>query len=297
MLKGIDVSSHQSTINLAKVPGDFVIIKATQGTTYVNSAMVKQYESAKSAGKLIGLYHYAGGGDPVAEANFFLKTIKNYIGTAILVLDWEGTQNAKFGYSLEQSYITDWMNKVYTETNITPFFYTYKSVLGRFKYIANKYPLWLAYYRSNNVQNGYRATPPRYGSSSPWSAPTIYQYSSNGRLANYCGALDLNIAYIDKTQWINFQTPHKTEIEVKDMNNGTYQIKASNGTTYTLIDVKYGTKGEEVKFLEQLLQAKGFYKGSIDGISGPQLMTAIANYQASKNLAVCDENTWKSLLQ
>lgn len=29
MLKGIDVSSHQSTINLAKVPGDFVIIKAT----------------------------------------------------------------------------------------------------------------------------------------------------------------------------------------------------------------------------------------------------------------------------
>ena len=81
------------------------------------------------------------------------------------------------------------------------------------------------------------------------------------------------------------------------MNNGTYQIKASNGITYTLIDVKYGTKGEEVKFLEQLLQAKGFYKGSIDGIAGHQLMTAIANYQASKNLAVCDENTWKSLLQ
>lgn len=54
--------------------------------------MVKQYESAKTAGKLIGLYHYAGGGDPIAEANFFLKTIKNYIGTAILVLDWEGAQ-------------------------------------------------------------------------------------------------------------------------------------------------------------------------------------------------------------
>lgn len=35
-MNGIDISSWQSGIDLAKVPCDFVIIKATEGLTYVN---------------------------------------------------------------------------------------------------------------------------------------------------------------------------------------------------------------------------------------------------------------------
>ena len=35
-LNGIDVSNWQKGINLAAVPADFVICKATQGTTYVS---------------------------------------------------------------------------------------------------------------------------------------------------------------------------------------------------------------------------------------------------------------------
>ena len=36
-LNGIDVSNWQKGINLAAVPADFVICKATQGTTYAVS--------------------------------------------------------------------------------------------------------------------------------------------------------------------------------------------------------------------------------------------------------------------
>lgn len=35
-MNGIDISNYQATLDLAKVPYDFVIVKATQGTSYVN---------------------------------------------------------------------------------------------------------------------------------------------------------------------------------------------------------------------------------------------------------------------
>ncbi|HEN8406644.1 TPA: endolysin, partial [Enterococcus faecium] len=35
-MNGIDISSHQTGIDLSKVPCDFVNIKATGGTGYVN---------------------------------------------------------------------------------------------------------------------------------------------------------------------------------------------------------------------------------------------------------------------
>jgi hypothetical protein len=36
MLNGIDVASYQTGLDPAVVPCDFVIVKATQGTTYKN---------------------------------------------------------------------------------------------------------------------------------------------------------------------------------------------------------------------------------------------------------------------
>ena len=57
-LKGIDVSRYQSDINLAAVPGDFVIIKATDGVSYGYTKVFEDlYEDAKKAGKLLGAYH------------------------------------------------------------------------------------------------------------------------------------------------------------------------------------------------------------------------------------------------
>ena len=46
-MNGIDISSHQSGINLSKVPCDFAIIKATQGTSYVNPDCDRAYQQAK----------------------------------------------------------------------------------------------------------------------------------------------------------------------------------------------------------------------------------------------------------
>ena len=43
-LNGIDVSNWQAGINLAAVPADFVIMKATEGTNYVSPDFNRQYK-------------------------------------------------------------------------------------------------------------------------------------------------------------------------------------------------------------------------------------------------------------
>ena len=53
-MNGIDISSYQSGINLSVVPADFVIVKLTQGTGYVNPDCARAVNQALAAGRRIG---------------------------------------------------------------------------------------------------------------------------------------------------------------------------------------------------------------------------------------------------
>lgn len=201
MMNGIDVSGWQKGINLKEVPADFVIVKATQGTTFVNSDCDRAYQQAKEAGRLLGVYHYFSGGDPAAEAEFFVKNVKGYVGEAILVLDWEGHQNAKF--SQGPAVAKPFLDKVKELTGVRPLIYMSKSVCRAHDWsaVASEYALWVAQYADNNT-TGYQSNPwtdnKGYGA---WNGPVIFQYSSSGRLAGYSENLDINIAYMDATAW------------------------------------------------------------------------------------------------
>ena len=88
----IDVSSDQhlnnSPINWSRVAAagvTGVIVKATQGTDYVNPWMQRDVIAAQAAGLVVCCYHYADMGDPVAEAIYFLKTASRFAR----VLDFE----------------------------------------------------------------------------------------------------------------------------------------------------------------------------------------------------------------
>ena len=96
-LNCIYISGWQEGIDLSAVAADFVIMKATQGTGFISKDFARQYQQAKENGKLVGCYHYAEGGDYVAEANHFLDVVRNCVGEAILCLDWEGQDNPTFG--------------------------------------------------------------------------------------------------------------------------------------------------------------------------------------------------------
>lgn len=76
-LNGIDIASHQAGLNCATIPADFIIVKISQGTKYVNPLWDKWAGQILNSGKKLGFYHYASGGDPIAEANYFGYTPRN----------------------------------------------------------------------------------------------------------------------------------------------------------------------------------------------------------------------------
>ena len=208
-MNGIDISSHQAGIDLAVVPCDFVIIKATQGLTYINSDLKRSYTQAVRQGKKIGLYHYASKGGAIDEAKHFLKVIKELgaIGHAILILDWESYQNENWNNELYAEAILDYIN---AETAIIPYIYMSKSVCrnGRWGSVAAKYPLWVAQYANKNA-TGYQADPwtdnQGYG---PWDEPKIFQYSDMGKLSGFGNFLDLDIAYMSSEEWDAWASPY-----------------------------------------------------------------------------------------
>lgn len=202
-MNGIDISSWQTGINLNAVPCDFVIVKATGGTGYVNPDYARAMNQAISAGKKVGVYHYAREkgckGSAVAEADFFVKTVQSYIGKAILVLDWEEE------LSLGVAWAKEFLDRVYQKTGVKAFLYTSASVTREYDWTSVAqagYPLWMAQYPNAKPQNGYRDKPWTDGKGyGAFKTLAIHQYSGTGRLPGYNGNLDMNKAYMDAAAW------------------------------------------------------------------------------------------------
>ena len=199
-LNGIDIASYQAGINAGGIAGDFVIVKTTEGTTYTNPHAYTQLASAKAGGKLLGIYHFASGGDATAEANYFVNSLKEYKGQAILVLDWEAN-----AVSRGVSWAKTWLDRVYALTGVKPLIYMSNSVVNSYNWssVANAgYELWNAgYYKGYDVFNGYKPDAPLIGGTGAWKSATIYQYTSSGRLSGWNGNLDLDVFYGSKNDW------------------------------------------------------------------------------------------------
>lgn len=218
MLNGIDTASYQAGLNPAKVPMDFNIVKATQGTRYINPDFIRMSSSTLEAGHLLGIYHYAEGGNATKEADFFIKIAGPYIGKGILALDWEGDDNPTFGSGKDVEWCYEFCSRVKAKTGITPFIYMSKVVCRRWnwKLCADEFPLWCAQY-ANNSRTGYQGNPwTDAGGFGAWKKAIIYQYSSKGRLAGWNANLDLDIAYLTKDEWLAYAKGGvKKPVEIK----------------------------------------------------------------------------------
>lgn len=191
VLHGIDTASYQAGIG--KVASDFRIIKATEGTGYTNPALQGQIATAPA---LKGFYHFASNGNVEAEANHFINTIRGYIGSAILVLDYEPKYPSV-------SWAKAWLETVYKKTGVRPLIYLGLSVENNYNWssvAAENFGLWVAQYNNYNVVSGFN---PRniYGSVKHWKSNAIFQYTSTGRLPGWGGNLDFNVFYGDKAAW------------------------------------------------------------------------------------------------
>lgn len=225
-LNGVDIARYQAGINIsAMTTTDFVIVKATQGTWYTSPTFVKQYSDAKEAGKLLGIYHYAEGKNYKAEADYFLKTIGNRVGEAILCLDWEDTDNSTFNSGKDRTWVKNWCDYVASKTNVKPLVYTSKAYMRNISGIGD-YGLWIAQYANNNPTN-YQATPWNEGAYSC----AIRQYSSHGRIKGYNGNIDLNKFYGDAAAWKKYANPGKA----KPVTGGSSKPSTSSGSILDLV--------------------------------------------------------------
>lgn len=279
-MNGIDIARYQKGINLATVPCDFVIVKASQGSgssTY--PTFKEQIEQADRLGKCLGAYHYASQGGAIAEAEKFLKTVDKYIGRAILCLDWEGDQNPNFK---NPEYALSWLKYVEQRTGVKPFIYMSKSVCRQYKNVWDaSFPLWCAQY-GDSTPTGYRENPwtdsKGFG---PWKDCVILQYSSKGQLHGYSKNLDLDKAYITAEEWMMY-AKGETIIPVQT----------------SLPTLKKGSKNDYVRNWQMFLNLHGYSCGNADGIFGPKTDAAVKKWQKDHGLVadgIIGPKTWGSL--
>ena len=185
------------------------MIKATEGTNYVNPDYERAYRQAKTAGKCLGIYHYANGGNIQAEADYFLANVGNCLGEAILILDWEGYNNASFG-SCDYAWCKGWLDYVYEKTGVHPILYCSQSIANKFDNKGN-YGLWIAQYADNDP-TGYQDVPWNEGE----YTCAIRQYTSCGRLNGYDGNLDLDKFYGSVEDWQKYTISDKTNVVVPE---------------------------------------------------------------------------------
>ena len=272
-LNGIDISSYQSGIDLTVVPCDFVIIKATQGTGYVNPDCDRAYQQAKRAGKLRGTYHYVSGGNAVAEADYYVNNIKGYLRDGLLAIDWEAEQNSAWG---NEAYLEQLVRRVIERTGVKPLIYSMASRYAQVAAVAKKLDcgLWIAEY-ANMTPTGYQAHPWREGA----YGCAIRQYSSAGRLPGWGGNLDLNIAYMTRDQWMKYVNPggkpatapsKPSKQSVKPApapkpapkpSQATYTVRP--GDTLSGIASRYGTTWQELQRINGIADANRIFPGQV----------------------------------
>ncbi len=149
MLSGADVSSYQGNIdwNTFKNNVNFCIIKATEGTGYIDPWFGNNRQKARDCGILRGYYHFARpdlGNTPEAEAQFFVDIINGQSlqeGESIY-LDFEVQYHGD-----NVAWAKAWMDLVESKLGVKPVFYSFQSMLTSHDWksvVDNGNGLWVA---------------------------------------------------------------------------------------------------------------------------------------------------------
>lgn len=194
-IEGVDISHWNNTTKWIELNPEFVIIKATEGNTYVDNMCKSNCEYAKAIDAERGYYHYARAekNNAKAEAEHFVRNIPDgEIGSAILALDYEGK-----ALSLKNcdSWALEFLKHVEALTGVKPLLYCSQSVVKRFPEVAkNGNGLWVARYRNKMLGAG---------DIKPWKFSAIWQYDSTGT--------DKNIFYGNRKQFRKYAEVKRNE--------------------------------------------------------------------------------------
>lgn len=164
----------------------FAIIKATEGSDWVNRYAVEDVEKAANAGLKVGAYHYARPAkDARVQARHFATQLSKLPASSLPpVLDLEVNE----GKTPQQliAWTRDFLDELEKNTGGTkPMVYTYPyfwlQQMANTKEFSD-YPLWLAAYQN-------QAPKPVGG----WDELAMWQRTGSGRVGGITGQVDMNV--------------------------------------------------------------------------------------------------------
>jgi GH25 family lysozyme M1 (1,4-beta-N-acetylmuramidase) len=191
-LPGIDVSHWNGTIDWMQVAESgrrFVIMKATDGRSYVDPTYATNKAGAAAAGLAVGAYHYARPdtteGDAVAEADHYVATAQLGPGNIIPVLDLE--ERTSLPAPVRIDWAMAWLQEVKRKLHVHPMVYSgpnfWQTYMDDTTVIAEAgYPLWLAHWTSG--------TPTVPGGNWAGHGWTVWQWASCGSVRGMTGCVD-----------------------------------------------------------------------------------------------------------
>lgn len=221
-MRGIDISNWQAGLDLGRVLPNvgFVVCKATEGVSFVDSTCDGFVQQCRAAGKPWGFYHFAGADSPEVEASYFVEHCYDYFGEGLPVLDWEGAQSV------------DWVNrfvrKVHEMMQVWPVIYGNP---WRFEQggVEPNCGVWLASYPDWYRPELNRELP------DPPEVPGLvcmWQFASDGQVPGADGwELDVDVFYGDEAAWHAYARGERggasnpvEDTKVSVLENGEYRI-------------------------------------------------------------------------
>lgn len=223
MMRGIDISNWQSGTNIPFTSVDFVICKATEGTGFVDAYCDGWVQSAKANGNAWGFYHFAGTGNAISEADWFIGNCEGYFYEGVPVLDWEGAQSVQWA--------NDFVRRVHDMTGVWPWIYARPEYFNQGGVEANC-ARWVAEWPN--------VTSPTFDMAQTWLPSetdgnvVAWQFCSDGYVAG-CGPLDCNLYYGDAASWALYAKGDRAQVPGENL----------PGTVHVLEDSEYKVTIEE----------------------------------------------------
>jgi len=138
-----------------------VILKATQGSGFIDPTFLPRVAEARTAGLLVGAYHFLDGSNPAEQIAHFLTVAKSEAGIDFLAIDWEPYPPSQATAMAAAQAVAS----VQAATGSWPILYTNRYMISSPSATLSRCPLWLAEYGTNPV------CPPG------WSQWTLWQHT------------------------------------------------------------------------------------------------------------------------
>ena len=243
--KLIDVSTWNGNIDWNKVYKSgvrYAMIRSSFGVenpNQVDNKFVRNITNAQRAGVKCGIYHYSyarSATEAKKEADFCLKTIKNYKIDLPVAFDIEDSSQTHLGKDTLTSIVIAFCDRI-KSAGYRPMLYCNPNWLCNYLHkdkLINKYDIWLA----------------NWGVSAPSYNCAIWQYSENGSVPGISGSVDMNWIYKDYTSTKPATTKpvtkpsnvKKTDYSVKVTAQAGLNVRKGAGTNYNIITaLKCGT--------------------------------------------------------